>query len=107
VPDMAMLARRRARARAHVRRPTPPRLEDEAADVDLVEGDDLDDAVRKPPDLVGTAESLSLKPRHADGVPRRSPWILGATPRRPLQYGLHDRRAEQLRLRRPLADRAE
>jgi hypothetical protein len=65
VADVTMLARRRARDRSHVGFPTPPGLEDEAADGDLVEHDDLDGAVREPPDLVGAAETFALQPRHA------------------------------------------
>src|SRR5438876_7144826 len=60
VADVTMLARVRARDRAHVGHPAPSGLEDEAAHEDLVERDDLDDAVWKPPDVVGTAESLPL-----------------------------------------------
>jgi hypothetical protein len=50
------------------------------ADGDLVERDDLDDAVRKPPDLVGAAESFSLKSRHGYDVSRSSPRILEVAP---------------------------
>ena len=75
VADVAMLARVRAGDRADVRRPAPSGLEDEAADGDLVERDDLDDAVRKPSDLVGLAESFALQSRHGAGVSRWCLWI--------------------------------
>src|SRR4029077_5818523 len=61
VADVAMLTRVRAGDRADVRRPPPSGLEDEAAHVDLVERDDLDEAVRKASDLVGLAEALALQ----------------------------------------------
>ena len=68
VADVAMLARFRARDRSNVGGPIPSRLEDEAADGDLVEVDDLDDAIREPPDLVGAAESFALKAGHGHDV---------------------------------------
>ncbi len=83
VTNMAMLARVRAGDRGHVRRPAPSGQEDEAADGDLVERDDLDDAVRKPPDLVRAAESLSLKSRHGSDVSQGSPRI----PEAPIRVG--------------------
>jgi len=61
---MAMLAGFCAGNRGNVPGPVSSGLEHEAADGDLVEVDDLDDAVRKPPDLVGAAEPLSLKAGH-------------------------------------------
>jgi hypothetical protein len=65
-----MLARIRAYDRGHVLQPAPSGLEDETTDGDLVEHDDLDDAVREPPYLVGAVEPLPLKPRHSDDLPR-------------------------------------
>src|SRR5262249_35059826 len=75
VADMAMLAGFRARDGAHVRLPAPAGLEDEAADVELVERDYLHDAVREPPNFVGAAEPLALKPRHVRDLSRRRPRI--------------------------------
>src|SRR4029077_5590221 len=75
VADMAMLARVRAGDRAHVSRPAPSGLEDEAAHVDLVERDDLDEAVRKASDLVGPAEAFALQSWHDAGVSRWCSWI--------------------------------
>ena len=72
---MAMLARVRAGDRAHVSRPAPSGLEDEAAHVDLVERDDLDEAVRKASDLVGPAEAFALQSWHDAGVSRWCSWI--------------------------------
>src|SRR5712671_1899930 len=71
VADVAMLAGFRAGDRGYVLSPLPSGLEDEATDRDLVEHDDLDDTVRKPSNLVGAAESLSLKSWHDHDVSRR------------------------------------
>src|SRR5262249_54017047 len=75
VADVTMLARVRAGDRAHVRRPAPSGLEDEAAHVDLVERDDLDEAVRKASDFVGLAELFALQSAHVADVSRWGSWI--------------------------------
>src|SRR5262249_35983850 len=64
VADVAELTGAGRGDRLHVARPAPARLEEEAADRDIVQPDDADAAVGERADLVGTLETLALKARH-------------------------------------------
>ena len=64
VTEVAVQAGARAADRRDVLRPAPTRPEQEAADRDLVEGDDVHPSGREVPDLVGRRKALPLQARH-------------------------------------------